>query len=73
MVSSTAKNKISNSEGDVQQSKNGSLLLESFGKALITASEFKTISSSNKQNLLSVLNQTWKAIMLISDIEHYLR
>ena len=73
VISSSAKNKITNNESDAEQCKNGSLLLASFGKALVTASEFNAISSSNKQNLLSVLNQTWKAIMLISDIEYYLR
>ena len=72
VVVSSAKNKIT-SVGDKQQCKNGSFLLASFGKALIKATEFKAIDSSNKQNLLTVLNQTWKAIMLISNIEHYLR
>jgi hypothetical protein len=71
VVVSSAKNKITGG-GDTAQSKNGSLLLSSFGNALIMASEFKTITSSNKQNLLTVLNQTWKAIMLITNIEHYL-
>ena len=73
VISSSAKNKITNSEIDVEQCKNGSILLASFGRALITASEFKAIFSSNKQNLLTVLNQTWKAIMLISNIEYYVR
>ena len=73
VVASSAKNKINNANGDTQQIKNGSILLASLGKALIAASEFKAIPSSNKQNLLTVLNQTWKAIMLISNIEYYLR
>ena len=72
VISSSAKNKINHSEIDAEQCKNGSILLASFGRALITASEFKAISSSNKQNLLTVLNQTWKAIMLISNIEYYI-
>ena len=70
VVVASAKDKITG--GDIQQCKNGSVLLSSFGKALIMASEYKAIISSNKQNLLTVLNQTWKAIMSITNIDHYL-
>ena len=72
VVVSSAKSKISIG-GDTEDCKNGSLLLASFGNALIKASELKAITSSNKQNLLAVLNQTWKTIMTISNIDHYLR
>ena len=71
LVVSSVKDKFTSR--DKLQCRNGAALLASFGKALIKASEFKAIKSSNKQNLLIVLNQTWKAIMSISDIREYLR
>ena len=72
VVVSSAKNKISLG-GATVHCKNASLLLASFGNSLIKASEYKAITPSNKQNILVVLNQTWKAIMSISSIDNYLR
>ena len=71
VVVSSVKNEITGGV-DIKQCQNGPFLLSSFGKSLIMASEFKAITSLNKQNLLTVLNQTWKAIMSIANIEHYL-
>lgn len=74
VIVTSAKGKISKRGVDKQDCKNGSLLLASFGNALIKASEFKAVrSTNNKPNLLGVLNQTWKTIMSISNIDHYLR
>lgn len=75
VVVSSAKTKISEANDD-RKFDTASFLLASFGNALIRSSEqFKAMSAAtnNKQNLLSVLNQAWKTIMSITDINCYLR